>query len=203
MQHQPKKGSGTLFQNPALEVLTKAPAWIAYTYYLGVAIALLIVNVVVYPLEIEKVALLFVSGVLSFSLIEYLAHRFGYHFDAKSDRSKKFIYTIHGIHHDYPTDKERLIMPPVPWTVLASFLLGVFYLFFQLNCFAYMSGIIIGYLSYIYVHFQVHVPDTPRFIRGMKKHHNYHHYKNETLAFGVSSTLWDHVFGTMPPKKSV
>ena len=29
------------------------------------------------------------------------------------------------------------------------------------------------------------------------RNHHLHHYKDEGKGFGVSSTLWDHVFGTM------
>src|SRR5436190_2194251 len=28
-------------------------------------------------------------------------------------------------------------------------------------------------------------------------HGNHHHYKNEHNGYGVSSTIWDHIFGTM------
>ncbi|MDZ7659917.1 sterol desaturase family protein [Fodinibius sp.] len=33
------------------------------------------------------------------------------------------------------------------------------------------------------------------------RHHTLHHYKYPDKAFGVSTTLWDRVFGTMPPEK--
>ena len=31
-------------------------------------------------------------------------------------------------------------------------------------------------------------------------HHSYHHYKDPYTAYGVSTRLWDYIFGTMPPK---
>ena len=29
------------------------------------------------------------------------------------------------------------------------------------------------------------------------RNHHLHHYKHSDMGFGVSSTMWDHVFGTM------
>lgn len=29
------------------------------------------------------------------------------------------------------------------------------------------------------------------------RNHHLHHYRNEELGFGVSSTVWDRIFGTM------
>lgn len=31
----------------------------------------------------------------------------------------------------------------------------------------------------------------------MKKDHMQHHYKNGTVAFGVTQHVWDYVFGTL------
>jgi len=34
-------------------------------------------------------------------------------------------------------------------------------------------------------------------MKGLWRNHHLHHYKHSDMGFGVSSTLWDHVFGTM------
>ena len=35
------------------------------------------------------------------------------------------------------------------------------------------------------------------YIKKSKSYHMDHHYKNHNLGFGVSSKLWDFVFGTL------
>lgn len=53
---------------------------------------------------------------------EYLMHRFVFHFLAESERARKFIYVLHGNHHEYPRDKERLFMPRAkPYFIICYF----------------------------------------------------------------------------------
>jgi sterol desaturase/sphingolipid hydroxylase (fatty acid hydroxylase superfamily) len=60
-----------------------------------------------------------------------------------------------------------------------------------------------GYLGYISIHYSQHrikSPSWPPF-RALWKHHDVHHYVNPYVAHGVSTRVWDFVFGTMPLKK--
>lgn len=197
-----KAGTTNLFNNPVMESLTRTSASVAYTYYPAVAAFLFAINFWINDFSIVTLVTLFVVGVLYWTLFEYVFHRFVFHHVAESERGQKIAYTLHGVHHDYPLDKDRLIMPPLPWTVLVSVLLGIYYLIGGDYALAFMSGKLIGYLGYIWVHFQVHVPNTPKMLKKQKIHHAIHHYQYEHKAFGVSSPLWDHIFMTMPPKES-
>jgi sterol desaturase/sphingolipid hydroxylase (fatty acid hydroxylase superfamily) len=62
---------------------------------------------------------------------------------------------------------------------------------------------IMGYASYLVIHYIIHAYAPPK--RGPFKilwiNHAFHHYKDESVAFGVSSSLWDFVFGTLPKFK--
>jgi len=55
-------------------------------------------------------------GVFSWTLLEYLLHRFVFHFEAQPDSElqRDASFLIHGIHHDYPWDRDRLVMPRQP-----------------------------------------------------------------------------------------
>ena len=49
-----------------------------------------------------------------------------------------------------------------------------------------------------FVHFACHqLPMTSRIGRVLRRHHAIHHHRDETVNFGVTSPLWDHVFGTL------
>ena len=132
------------------------------------------------------------------TFFEYLAHRFLFHMIANSGRAKKFIYTLHGNHHHYPRDKQRLFMPPVPSLILSSAIFGLMYLIMRQQAFMFFPGFLLGYLMYGTMHYAIHAWNPPfKWMKGLWRNHHLHHYKNEHNGYGVSSTIWDHVFGTM------
>jgi sterol desaturase/sphingolipid hydroxylase (fatty acid hydroxylase superfamily) len=128
-------------------------------------------------------------------------HRWIFHLQPKTEKQEKFAYTIHGVHHDYPKDRDRLAMPP-PLSILLS---TGFFFFFKIIMgnlvFAFLPGFLLGYAAYLWVHYMVHAFKPPKnLFKFFWVHHGLHHYKDQHNAFGVSSPFWDLVFGTMPKK---
>src|SRR4051812_22118677 len=64
-------------------------------------------------LEAWTIGAFMAAGALSWTLFEYVMHRFVFHFEAKSRAVKYIVHLFHGIHHDDPLDPTRLVMPPV------------------------------------------------------------------------------------------
>jgi sterol desaturase/sphingolipid hydroxylase (fatty acid hydroxylase superfamily) len=77
---------------------------------------------------------------------------------------------------------------------------GLYYLVFGKSGAFFSSGFLMGYYLYSLMHYSIHRYKAPKFLRPLWEHHHRHHHLSEDKAFGVSSTLWDHVFNTMPPK---
>jgi sterol desaturase/sphingolipid hydroxylase (fatty acid hydroxylase superfamily) len=145
-----------------------------------------------------KTSLLFLSGVFFWTFTEYILHRFAFHHHPNTEKGKKINYILHGNHHEYPRDKERLFMPAVPSLILASAFFSVFYLVLGRHAFPFFPGFMLGYLIYGSMHYAIHAWNPPfKWMKGLWRNHHLHHYKHSDLGFGVSSTLWDHVFGTM------
>ena len=121
-----------------------------------------------------KVLVLFSIGLLIWTLSEYVMHRFVFHYHPTSTLGKKIHFIVHGVHHDYPNDSKRLVMPPV-----MSILISVpFFLFFYYAfggggaTFAAFSGMIVGYLSYDMLHYAVHHSKWKNsYFEKLKKHH--------------------------------
>ena len=89
-------------------------------------------------------------------------------------------------------------MPAVPSLILASAFFGVFYLAIGKAAIAFFPGFMLGYLIYGSMHYAIHAWNPPfKWMKGLWRNHHLHHYKHADMGFGVSSTLWDHVFGTM------
>jgi sterol desaturase/sphingolipid hydroxylase (fatty acid hydroxylase superfamily) len=195
------QGQGTLFQNPALEALTKTSPTITLSVYIPIIGLLLYVgyekDVV---MHLSTAILIYLGAVLFWTLFEYLMHRYVFHFITESELVQKFHYTIHGVHHEYPRDKERLFMPPVPALIIISVLFAVFYLVIQQYVYIFLPGFLTGYLLYAFIHYATHSRHYPQFLKPIVRHHSLHHYKYPDKAFGVSSPLWDYIFRTMPPE---
>jgi len=192
------KGQAQLFKEPVLEKLTKVHPLVIWGIYLPVVIGLPFFVANKFEFGIGKIALLFFLGMMAWTLFEYIMHRWVFHIIAESERAQKIIYIMHGNHHHYPRDRERLFMPPVPSLILACAIFGLLYLAMRENTFAFFPGFILGYLMYGTMHYAIHAWNPPfKWMKPLWRNHHLHHYKDEEKGFGVSTTIWDRLFGTM------
>jgi sterol desaturase/sphingolipid hydroxylase (fatty acid hydroxylase superfamily) len=138
---------------------------------------------------------LLLAGVFWWSLLEYLLHRFAFHM-------KGPLFGKRHLAHHANLQKKRLAVAPwqsmvggaaLHWLVLWP-LLGV------ASTAIFFVGFIGGYAAYEWVHFATHyvVPKTAvgRYLRA---YHLAHHHRTPKARFGVTSPLWDVVFGTYAP----
>ncbi|MGM0545642.1 MAG: sterol desaturase family protein [Bacteroidota bacterium] len=198
------EGQGTIFDNRVLELMTKAPTPVSATIYISISAGLLYIGYAsaVAP-SLLVAAAVFWGAMLFWTFFEYVFHRYINHLDEYFPESKaahQIAHTLHGIHHEYPRDKQRLMMPPIPGLLIV----GLLYLGFSLALgewvYLFMPGFMTGYLIYASIHIAVHKRKVPKVLKTQYRHHALHHYKYPGKAFGVSTTLWDRVFGTMPPE---
>lgn len=192
------KGQANLFRNQYLEYITKTHPLVIWGMYLPILILLPYYSIHTLSFSILSVFLLFNGGMFFWSFTEYILHRFVFHHHPGTEKGKRINYVLHGNHHEYPRDKERLFMPAVPSLILACCFFVIFYLVLNKNVFSFFPGFIFGYLLYGSMHYAIHAMNPPfKWMKGLWRNHHLHHYKESDLGFGVSSTLWDHVFGTM------
>jgi dihydroceramide fatty acyl 2-hydroxylase len=156
-------------------------------------------------LALHAQILLVAAGLLAWSLAEYLLHRYVFHYLHDSPLGKRLHFLIHGVHHDYPQDRDRLVMPLGASIPLALIFYALFYGAFGGVRLAdpFFVGFTLGYLIYDGLHFAFHhfVPKNQVF-RRLKRHHMLHHHVDTAGGFGVSSPLWDYAFRTLPNRKS-
>jgi dihydroceramide fatty acyl 2-hydroxylase len=148
----------------------------------------------------------FLIGLFLWTFAEYTLHRFVFHFRPRTPGQARVIYLFHGIHHHQPRCKTRLVMPPVVSLPLALLFYGIFWLILgvvlaQPQWIApTFAGFIAGYLAYDMLHYATHhLPMRRGVFKFLKRYHLQHHYKTPDRRFGVSSPLWDVLFGTKPP----
>lgn len=146
-----------------------------------------------------------VIGVFLWTFAEYSLHRWLFHHEAKTEAGKKVFFMFHGVHHSQPMVKTRLVMPFPVSVPLALAFFGLFQLIGGrfLNRPEWVAplfaGFIAGYMIYDLGHYAFHhFPIKRGYLAWIRKHHMRHHGSENHLRFGVSSPLWDYVFGTMP-----
>lgn len=142
---------------------------------------------------------LYALGVLLWTLIEYLLHRFVFHWDPGQEfKAKVRLFLMHGYHHEFPNDKWRLVAPPVMSWPLAAVVALVYYLVSGPDRWLVLfGGTTAGYLAYDWIHYYTH-HFSPKWWVGkvLRRSHMVHHFKLFPLNMGISSPLWDFVFGT-------
>ena len=198
-----KEKSPDLFEQPWLNKLTRTHVAFPVSIFLLSAVGLLYFASINTQLSVGTLAALFFGGTLFFTFAEYSIHRWIYHPpENASEGFVNFTYKVHGIHHDYPKDKQRIAMPPWLTVLVATILLLVFKMIMGQFSFAFLAGFFAGYGLYLLIHYMVHIFPMPKNrFRALWINHAIHHYSNEEILFGVSNPFWDYIFGTMPSKE--
>jgi sterol desaturase/sphingolipid hydroxylase (fatty acid hydroxylase superfamily) len=146
---------------------------------------------------------LFGGGFVSWTLTEYWLHRTFFHWTPKGVWGERMHFLVHGVHHTWPKDKYRLVMPPAVSVTLFWLFLGIFTVTLgHTYMWGFHAGFVVGYMTYDLAHYYIHhYNPKSKFGLTLKKHHMLHHFKDHDSRFGVSSWFWDRVFGTLPAKK--
>lgn len=191
-----------IFRNDFLELLTWTSFPLHLFWYTSMFVSFFLIGYFLSNVSFWMAMAFFAAGYLAWTFIEYLMHRFIFHFINESKMVQRFHYIFHGIHHKYPNEEKRTMMPPIPGLLIGGIYLGIVYLLFGNIGFFVAAGIIAGYLSYSSLHYSIHIFKAPRWMEPLWTHHLIHHFQDPERAFGVSTRFWDRVFGTMPLKKS-
>ena len=193
-----------LFRNPLLSLLSQTNRGITTSYILLYAgMCWLIYYQFNSVLPIAYLVLFAFLGLLSWTLFEYILHRYLFHLHGNSAIVKRFTFVMHGVHHEHPKEEKWVFMPPAPGTLFILVFASFFYLLMGKEGIVFLSGFLIGYLIYSTIHYYIHLKRPSKRFAFFWRHHSLHHYKYPDKAFGVSSPLWDVVFRTMPPGRKL
>lgn len=194
--------SSRLFENDFFERLTHVHHRTPFFIFVPLVFALILYAVLKTSLPGLAVPLLFAAGLLEWTWFEYMLHRYVFHYEPKSAWGKRMIHLFHGIHHDFPNEADRLVMPPATSIPIAAVFLMIHYAVFGNAGLPLFAGFLAGYLYYEHVHYSVH--NSKRkfgWTEKQRKEHLLHHFQHADYRFGVTSPLWDYVFRThLPPQ---
>src|SRR5437867_2713464 len=180
--------SARLFKSSFLELFTHVHFTVPLIVYVPVVSYFLYRGSVNPELSGVNLVTLFFGGLLTWTLTEYLLHRFVFHYEPKTNLGKRIHFLAHGVHHDYPNDSLRLVMPPVISVPLAVVFCGFFFALLGATFLPpFFAGFIVGYLFYDMIHYATHHAPMTTTAVGLwvKKHHMRHHYQTNDQFYGV------------------
>jgi len=201
--HAPQNGSPRMFRVEWIEkYLSRVKPWHVLAVWVPAILYWMAKGLRDPTLSFGAFSAALAGGLASWTLLEYLLHRWVFHFKPSpgSELAEDVHFLIHGVHHDWPHDPDRLVMPPV-FSILLAVLFGVpIYLAAGPHLFdPIFAGLVIGYLWYDMTHYAVHhVKPRSEVGQRLRRHHYLHHFKCPDARYGVSTPFWDYVFGTMP-----
>jgi sterol desaturase/sphingolipid hydroxylase (fatty acid hydroxylase superfamily) len=142
-----------------------------------------------------------VLGILTWTLLEYVFHRFLGHSKGANKNPFGAEHTAHHSRGNYFAPSWKKALAAVVFTALvlplASLIAGL-----ELGI-AYTAGLIGFYVTYEALHRMMHVYEGfGPFGRWARRHHFFHHFHDPKKNHGVTSPLWDIVFGTYQPVRS-
>ncbi|NWI01087.1 FA2H hydroxylase, partial [Tichodroma muraria] len=222
--HQPVDRPIRLFHSDFFEFLSKTAwyvvfmvwtpvvlylSWVSYTSLAQGNTRLFSSFTTEYSIPVHKYyfPFIFLLGMILWSLLEYLIHRFVFHM--KPPASNYYLITLHfllhGQHHKSPFDSSRLVFPPVPASLVIGFFYGVLRLLLPevLGLSVFVGGLC-GYVVYDMMHYYLHYgsPKKGTYLYGLKAYHVKHHFEHQKAGFGISTRFWDYPFRTLIPEET-
>ena len=128
-----------------------------------------------------------IAGMAAWTLLEYAIHAW------LSHTFRTFATPLHAVHHRDP----RRVFTIGAWGPVAASWLGGLALWGAAPAMLFYSGMVAGFALYEGVHFRVHFRrPRSRLERHLRERHLAHHLGAPDRNFGVTSALWDRVFGS-------
>lgn len=198
--------SPRMFRNDFVDRFSRIPWWVVPILYVPVTLGAVALGARA-GVSAGWLAVQLGLGWLTWTLMEYWLHRTMFHWVPDTWWGERFHFYLHGVHHQWFNDRYRLVMPPAASMAVAVVVVATLAGASALVSpwlepswtYAYFAGIVLGYMVYDLTHYYIHhaKPNNPIGL-ALRSHHNKHHHnaRYADKKFGVSSTLWDHVFGT-------
>lgn len=151
--------------------------------------------------SIRAIAVAVLLGYIAWTFAEYWLHRLVFHLRVIGPKTARVHFLLHGVHHEYPWDFSRLVMPLGASAGLCVLTYGIFRLLFgPVQMWAPLAGFLLGYIFYDTVHWYVHARKPKNgFLGWLRREHFLHHFSNTESRYGVSCPWLDILFRSRGP----
>jgi len=146
-----------VFKSDFFEAFSRVHFTVPLYIFLPIILYFLYRSIWLFELNFLSIISLIIIGLFVWTLAEYTLHRFIFHFQPKSQFGKRLHFIFHGVHHDYPSDTKRLVMPPSVSLPLAALFYFLFKVILGVSFVApFFVGFLIGYLFYDISNYEIH-----------------------------------------------
>ena len=114
-----------MFKSDFMESLSRVHPSVPLIIFVPVILYMLYLSIFDFKIGVLSIVGLVIFGLFIWTITEYLLHRFVFHWELKGEIGARIHFIFHGVHHDYPSDSRRLVMPPsvsIPLATLFYFL---------------------------------------------------------------------------------
>jgi len=133
--------------------------------------------------------IIFAAGVFAWTLLEYVIH------GVLGHAHRTFVSGLHEVHHRDP----RAVFALGSWVPVAVVIIGAWWMFGAAPGVIFLGGVAAGFAGYELIHYRIHFSrPSCGFEERLRARHLAHHFKEPDAIFGVTTRLWDVVFGTEP-----
>lgn len=191
--------SPRMFESDFIDFFSRTHWAVVPGLYVPASAFLIYQSLAVYEVSWWVTALLVLGGAVAWTLTEYWLHRTFFHWIPQTSWGPRMHFLVHGVHHDSPNDRYRLVMPPAVSITLFFVFGALWYLVLGAYGWAFHAGFTIGYMVYDLMHYYVHHgKPTSKTVKLLRRHHMSHHFneKFHERRFGVSTRFWDRIFRT-------
>ena len=134
-------------------------------------------------------AVIYLIGVIAWTFLEYLIHAW------LSHTFNTFVTPLHAVHHRDP----HAVFAVGAWLPIALTWSGGIILFGPVPAMLFYSGIVTGFILYEVAHYRIHFAEPANRLEAyLRTRHLVHHRCAPDACHGVTSALWDLVFGSEP-----
>jgi sterol desaturase/sphingolipid hydroxylase (fatty acid hydroxylase superfamily) len=135
---------------------------------------------------VDRLAI-FLVGLLAWTFAEYVIHAW------LSHSFNTFAKPLHDVHHRDP----HAVFAIRAWIPIVLTWLSGFALFGWTPGMVFYTGMATGFTLYEIIHYRVHFAlPSGRLETALRMRHLVHHFRGSAACFGVTSALWDLIFGT-------
>ena len=194
-----RHAAGRMFDNPVLEWGSKIHPATPFVVYGPLVLGLLGWGLASGTTQPLQVALWATVGFVTWQWMEYGLHRGFFHWEGSGPLTRRLHAIIHGYHHTYPDDGQRLVMPLGASVPLALVIGGALWALHAPSAtLPFFCGLVTGYLAYDFIHYRVHHGGLPgAWGKALRARHMAHHFNTPDKNFGISHMYLDVLFGTL------
>jgi len=167
---------------------------------------LLITSLVLFSLSRQEIPIFlglasWILGWFLWTFTEYSLNRWLLHRTESSIPFVRSILKYHAQHHNEPENIQYMFIHPLIVGFSGAIFFGLSFLAMGKYALLLTSGFLLGYMGFVILHaLKHHYTATGYFVKAFWQNHFLHHRYYPDHGFGVTISLWDFVFKSLPPK---